>query len=830
MTDTDGLRVFISYSHGDEDYRLELEKHLAFLKNQGVLSVWQDRQITAGEEFNDVIARGLEAADIVLLLISVDFLASKYCWQIELKRAMERHEAGDAKVIPVILRDCDDWSSAPFGKLTAAPTDGKPVDDFPSWDKGFTDVVRAIRLAVTELNLVREAQAKHQPKVNEPAPGPASGGWYVPHERNLFFTGRAELLDQLHRELSSGEPAALVQALSGLGGIGKSQTAIEYAYRHKDDYRLVWWLRAEEPAALAADYASMAPSLGLAPADDQSQVIAAVRDRLDQMDGWLLIFDNAREASDLRRYLPLQRRGRVIITSRNPNWGGVARPVRVEVMGEEDAASLLLRHREESEADDAKDLAEALGFLPLALAQARAYCEHVGCSLRAYLELLKAREAELLAQPHRPEDYDVPVAAAWDLAFETIKATPGAADLLNLLAYLAPDAFPKNLLAEHADELQDDLATVCRDPFELDGAIAALRRASLVEATDDTLSTHRLVQAVARHRCQLADLESGAVGTAIHLVNASLPLGAADVRHWPVYGHLLAHATTAADHAERLELVPETTGRVLNQIAIYLKSRVAYGEALPLHERALAIKEKALGPDHPNVAITLNNMANLHYAQGRYDEALPLYERDLTISEKALGPNDPHVAITLNNMANLHYAQGRYDEALPLYERDLTISEKALGPDHPNVAITLNNLAEFYHAQGRYDEALPLYESALGIGEKALGPDHPDVATTLNNLAGLYSDQGHYDEALPLYERALGIREQALGPDHPDVATTLNNLAGLYSDQGRYSEALPLYRRTIAIAEAKLPPDHPDIQCYHNNYEICMRKAGKATF
>jgi len=408
MTDSDGLRVFISYSHGDEDYRVELEKHLALLKNQGVLSVWHDRLITAGDEFDKVIAEELDAADIILLLISVNFLASNYCWQIEQTLAMERHEAGEAKVIPIIIKHCDDWQSAPFGKLNAAPPNGTPIEDFSSKDKGFTQVTRMIREAATELKFSREAAAKHQPRVNAPA-----SGWHVPHERNINFTGRAELLEQLHLELSSGEPAALVQALSGLGGIGKSQTAIEYAYRHKHDYRLVWWLRAEEPAALAADYASMVGPLGLDVSEDQNQAIAVVRDRLDQMDGWLLIFDNAREVGDLRLYLPLRQRGRVIITSRNPNWGGVARPVRVEVMGEEDAVKLLLQHRGADETDAAKDLAEALGFLPLALAQARAYSEHVGCTLRAYLDLLKAREAELLAQPHKPEDYDVPVAAAW---------------------------------------------------------------------------------------------------------------------------------------------------------------------------------------------------------------------------------------------------------------------------------------------------------------------------------------------------------------------------------------------------------------------------------
>ena len=168
-------------------------------------------------------------------------------------------------------------------------------------------------------------------------------------------------------------------------------------------------------------------------------------------------------------------------------------------------------------------------------------------------------------------------------------------------------------------------------------------------------------------------------------------------------------------------------------------------------------------------------------AQGRYAEAEPLYKRALAIREKALGPDHPDVGTSLNNLAGLYRAQGRYAEAEPLYKRGLAITEKALGPDHPDVGTSLNNLAVLYQRQGRYAEAEPLYKRGLAIREKALGPDHPDVGTSLNNLAALYHAQGRYAEAEPLYKRALAISEKALGPDHPDVGTSLNNLAVLYT-------------------------------------------------
>ena len=252
-----------------------------------------------------------------------------------------------------------------------------------------------------------------------------------------------------------------------------------------------------------------------------------------------------------------------------------------------------------------------------------------------------------------------------------------------------------------------------------------------------------------------------------------------------------------------------------------------YDEAGPLYQRSLAISEKALGPEHPDVAQSLNDLGLLYKAQGRYDEAESLYQRSLAIREQALGPEHPDVATSLNNLAALYHDQGRYDEAEPLYQRSLAIRETALGPEHPDVALSLNNLAALYHEQGRYDEAEPLYQRSLAISEKALGPEHPGVALALNNLANLYHNQGRYDEAEPLYQRSLAIREQALGSEHPLVALSLHNLANLYNDQGRYDEAEPLYQRSLAIWEKALGPEHPHVATILNNLANLYNHQGR---
>ena len=268
--------------------------------------------------------------------------------------------------------------------------------------------------------------------------------------------------------------------------------------------------------------------------------------------------------------------------------------------------------------------------------------------------------------------------------------------------------------------------------------------------------------------------------------------------------------------------------RYLEAAGLMLCEFSQYAEAEPFLQRALQIREKALGPEHPDVAASLDGLARLYKTQGKYAEALSLYQRALKIREKALGPEHPDVATTLNGLANLYYDQGKYAEAEPLYQRALTIREKALGPDHPDVADSLNNLADLYYVQGKYAEAEPLYQRALTIMEKALGPEHPDVANSLNNLALLYYAQGKYAEAEPLYQRGLAIVEKALGPDHPDVASSLNNLAELYYAQGKYAEAEPLYQRALTIEEKALGPEHPDVATSLNNLAAALRCPGEA--
>jgi CHAT domain-containing protein len=277
--------------------------------------------------------------------------------------------------------------------------------------------------------------------------------------------------------------------------------------------------------------------------------------------------------------------------------------------------------------------------------------------------------------------------------------------------------------------------------------------------------------------------------------------------------------TTAAD----LELAE---AEQLNQQVIQLYNQGQYKAAIPLLERALTIQEKVLGSEHPDVALSLNNLATLYQNMGNYSQAKPLFQRALTIREKVLGQEHPDVATSLNNLALLYQNMGNYNQAEDMYQRSLAILEKLVGKEHPNVATSLNNLAELYRVQGNYSQAELLFQRSLAIREKVLRPEHPNVATSLNNLALLYQNMGNYSQAEPLFQRSLAIREKVLGLEHPDVANSLNNLALLYYAQGNYSQAERLWQRSLAIREKVLGLEHPDVATNLNNLAELYRVQG----
>ncbi|UCC67636.1 MAG: hypothetical protein JSV79_11025, partial [Armatimonadota bacterium] len=335
-------------------------------------------------------------------------------------------------------------------------------------------------------------RVKGKPKAEEAVPAPApkpepapttppSLIHNLPYPPNPNFTGREGLLKAVREALEGGEATALTQAIVGLGGVGKTQLALEYAYRRAEDYSVIWWVRSEEAAQLASDYAALAAARDLPEKDspDQTVTIEAVRRWLEQNSGWLLIFDNAPKREAVYEYLPHGGDGHVLITSQDQAWGEVAKAVSVPEFPRPESVEFLKKRTGQEEG--AEELAEAVGDLPLALEQAAAYVEATKCTLGDYVALFETRRRELWEKEKPPAGYDETVGTTWAMAMERAKKECApATDLLNLCAFLAPDDIPLDVIREHADDLPNTLAEVVGDQLALNEVAAALRRYSLV--------------------------------------------------------------------------------------------------------------------------------------------------------------------------------------------------------------------------------------------------------------------------------------------------------------------------------------------------------------
>jgi len=705
-------------------------------------------------------------------------------------------------------------------------------------------------LSAQELGLLEEFPAPASPEseteeiagiegIEETAPSEAASTqelalWTIPYVRNPHFTGRDDLLDHLMQQLSPAQSeqaetirqAALTQShvIKGLGGIGKTQIAVEYAYRAREQGRYVHtlWINAASEEALLTCFSALADFLPAFPSKeetDQRQLAAAVIHWLEHCSKpWLLILDNADDLAFIQPYIPLRGNGAVLLTTRAHAVGALASSIEVDNMSVIEGTQLLLRRAQRlnnatpEEINEASNIVVALAQFPLALDQAGAYIEETGCSVREYLQLYQQhRHALLSRRGQQATGYPSSVATTWSLSFEQVEhVNPAAAELLQLCAFLSPDHIPEELLTEGAAYWPPLLQEAVADRFTFNQMLETLLAFSLVKrlSEDHLLSIHRLVQIVQIDRTTRQEQRQWAERL-VRAVNAVFPHKPDDVvTAWPLCQRYLEQAQACDTLIQEHQLLLPEAANLLERTGTYLQARALYTLAEPLHQRALTIREQLLGPEHPQVADSLHELARLYYQQGKYTQAEPLLQRSLHMREKLLGPEHCDVADSLNELALLYYQRGLYTQAEPLFQRALQICEQVSGPESPDMAYLLNNLANLYQKQEKMAQAASLHHRALHIREQVLGPEHLDMTNSLNNLAFLYYEQGNYAEAEPLYQRALVIRERALGPEHPQVAYPLHGLALLYEKQGRYTEAEPLYRRALHIREQVLGPEH----------------------
>jgi tetratricopeptide (TPR) repeat protein len=770
------------------------------LTEKGYKVLVQDYDIPLGASFVEAMHEAIINSRDLIILFTEDYLRSPYTRKEFTSFEAERVKTAEERHI-IVLR-CED-----------VPLRGLLADNVYQTLVGIEDPDERKRRII--------AAAERQSQAAPPPPRPFIG---VP-PRIASFTGRADELDRLDAILMHEKPAAVTQAsvgraaVQGMGGVGKTSLAIEYAHRFRGLYAGVCWCPAETRTGLLSALANLAVTLGASTAEEadvEKAAKSALRRLAEQRTTWLLIYDNVPAPDHIVDLLP-SAGARVLITSRFSDWSEQADEVALDVLALEEAVALLESRTGRSDAAGARTLAEALGNLPLALDHAAAYCKRVQMRFVDYA----AKASSLIAAAPRGVGYPRSVAATFDLAIaEAVAQCQAAEPLMAYLAQCGPERIPMTLVAGAVEDEAKRLE-----------ALAALAEVSLVrhdpfEDGTPAVTVHRLVQAVARARSEADGSAQDAVGQLTARLVAIYPEDEdayLNPPSWPLCAKLTPHllARRGADDASVSEL--------LNRAGAYFLGRAAHSQAAVLLRDALAMREKALGPEHPNTAMSLNNLGYLLKGQGDPAGARPLLERALAIQEKTLGPEHPDTAISLNNLANLLQEQGDHAGARPLLERALAIREKALGPEHPTTAVSLNDLANLFQAQGDHAGARPLLERALAIKEKTLGPEHPTTAVSLNDLARLLHDQHDLAGARPLLERALAMREKAFGPEHPNTAMSLNNLTRLLHDQHDLAGARPLFERALAIYGKALGPEHPYTNRARSNLSRLLLLMGRQT-
>jgi tetratricopeptide (TPR) repeat protein len=784
------------------------------LSEKGYKVFVQDYDIPLGASFIEAMHEAIKNSRDLVILFTSDYEASPYTRKEFTSFEAERHHSRPERHI-VILR-CED-----------VPLRGLLADNVYQDLVGVTDPEERKRRIV--------AAAERKPMAQRPQLRRGRTFVGVP-PRIAGFTGRLDALDRLDAILTRDKPAAVTQvgraAVQGMGGVGKTSLAVEYAHRFRYLYDGVWWSPAESRSGLMTSLAALAVEFEVASPEKTDDILtekgsgvfvqdldtsaganfveathrallktrdiekaakSALRRLAEQREIWLLVYDNVTTPEEIRDLLPADG-ARVLITSRFADWSDWADEVSLDVLPIEEAMAFVQDRAGRADDMGGRTLAEALGRLPLALDHAAATCKRTQMSFTAYA----TKASSLIAATPRGTGYPRSVAATFNLAIDDAsRQCSEAAPLMSFLAHCAPDRIPMTLVEGAIDDETERLA-----------ALAALSEVSLFKHDpfeDDlpAVTVHRLVQAVARGRAKTNRTAQGAVALLMARLLAVYPRdGYGNPASWPRCAPLTPHLLATCETEMADTAANANCADLLNRAADYFHSRAAYSEAQPLYERALAIREKVLGPEHPDTAASLNILARLLQYKGNLAGARPLLDRALMIREKVLGPEHPDTALTLDNLASVLKDQGNLEQSHLRLKRALAIREKVLGPDHIDTASSLSNFGDLTR------DPL-LLERALAIREKELRPNHFDTASTLNKLASVLKDQGNLARARSLCQRALAAYEQEVGPEHPYTAACRKNLARILLASGQAAEALALAQTALNDQERALGQAHP---------------------
>ena len=668
----------------------------------------------------------------------------------------------------------------------------------------------------------------------------------MPFDRNPNFTGRRAQLAQLEGKLFVGEQTTKV-AITGLGGIGKTQLVLALVYRIREKYRncSVIWIPATNMESLHQAYLDVARRLSIAGCEEEkADVKRLVQCYLSKESAgqWLLVFDNADDinmwiaevgsepgSGRLIEYLPRSDQGCIVFTSRDRKTAvKLAHQNIVEVpeMDEGVATQLLQKCLVNpglaTSGSDTKDLLEELTYLPLAIIQAAAYINENGITFADYLSLLADQEEEVIdllseefEDDGRYHNIKNPVATTWLVSFEKIRhRDPLAADYLSFMCCIDSKDIPQSLLPPGPSRKKE---------IEAIGTLNAYSFITIRPA-DTALDLHRLVHLSTRNWLRKEKLLTCSTERVIRRLEEVFP----DDDHknrsvWRTYlphvRYILESSLVDKDWQSRMNL--------LWRYGMCLSKDGRWNEAEAAIAEVLEIEKRGLGADHPDTLTSINDLASIYWNQGQWDKAEELEVQVLETRKTKFGADHPGTLTGMANLASTYGNQGRWGEAEELELQVLETRKTKLGADHPDTLTSMGNLASTYRKQGRWSEAEELEVQVLEARKTKLGANHPNTLTSMANLALTYWGQGRWDKAEELGVQALEARKTKLGADHPDTLTSMNNLASTYRDQGRWDKAEELEVKVLKARKTKLGADHPDTLTSMNNLALTYLDQGR---
>ena len=618
--------------------------------------------------------------------------------------------------------------------------------------------------------------------------------WGNVPQRNKNFTGREELLAALREGITTKVTAVVPQphALHGLGGVGKTLTAVEYVYRYRHTYDVVWWIPSDQPFMIKTTLAELAPHLGLPSAavsgiEDAAKAVLDALRRGDPYDKWLLIFDNADQPEDLLDSIPPDS-GHVLITSRNHRWESHADAVAVDVFRREESVEFLTKRvRNAITPEDAANLAEQLGDLPLALEQAGALLFERGMSAAEYLEQLAERTSQLLSQG-RPAEYPVPMTAAWSVSVAALsESLPEAVDLLRVCAFFGSEPIPREAISKAPDGLRPELAGLISDPIRLGRAVGELGRYALarLDIPGRTIQVHRLVQKLVQD--ELSAEEQRQIQHEVHLLLAAYNAGDPEEdTSWPKYSDLLGHLAPSRVSDCQVPAVRRFAMRMLH----YLFRSGDYHSAQTVASEYVEQWSAESGPEHPDVIEARLAQADTLRELGDYEAAAERNGEVLGVAEKALGPDHSITLRALRGSAADLRAAGDFPAALDRDRESVRRYEDKYGPEDAGTLRGYNNLAIDYGLVSDYQRAKDLhYRSYLGWKQQESRRVMASMLNALSGLARAVRLSGDYSEACDLGDDAYAIGLDALGAEHNWTLRTGKDLSIALRRYGEYERA-----------------------------------------